>query len=159
MRLDELYPYWSYAHQQLLDTLEYLTDAQLEFRPHPQAESIQDIVLRLIRDERYWVGTLIAGYAEYRPSEKEHRTTASLIEALTVARQITERVLEPYSAAGLRAVRAVPADPARNRPETNMPVSRLLWQVVENELTAWGQVTLRLQDSKLLAPPRDARRN
>ncbi len=53
----------------------------------------------------------------------------------------------------------MPADPARNRLETNMPVSRLLWQIVETELAAWGQVTQRLQDSKLLAPPRDARRN
>ena len=159
MRLEELYPFWGYAHQQLLDTLEYVTDAQLEFRPHPQAESIQEIVLRLIRDERYWVGTLIAGFAEYRPIEKEHRTTGALIEALTVAREITERVLEPYSMVGLRAVRAVPADPSRNRPETNMPVSRLLWQVVENEMAAWGQITQRLEDSKLLAPPRDARRN
>ncbi len=159
MRLEELYPYLGYAHQQLLDTLEYLTDAQLDYRPHPQADSIQDIVLRFIRDERFWVGALIAGYAEYRPVEKEHRTTGTLIEALTVTREITERVLEPYSAAGLRAVRTVPADPARNRPETNMPVSRLLWQVVESELAAWGQVTQRLEDAKLFAPPRDARRN
>jgi hypothetical protein len=142
-----------------LDTLEYLTDAQLEYRPSPQADSIQDIVLRLIREERFWVGSLIAGYAEYRPLEREHRTTGTLIEALTVTREITARVLEPYTPEGLRAVRTVPADPGRNRPETNMPVSRLLWQVVENELAAWGQVTQRMEDSKLLAPQRDVRRN
>ncbi len=159
MRLDDLYPYWGYTHQQLLDTLEYLTDSQLEYRPSPQADSIQDIILRLVREERFWVGTLIAGYAEYRPIEKEHRTTGTLIEALTVTREITERVLEPFSADGLRAVRTVPADPGRNRPETNMPVSRLLWQVLENELGALGQVILRLEDSKLLTLSRDVRRN
>jgi hypothetical protein len=159
MRLEELYPYWSYTHQQLLDTLEYLTDAQLDYRPYPQAESIQDIVLRFIRDERFWIGALVAGYTEYRPVEKEHRTTGTLVEALTVTREITERVLEPYSLPGLRAVRTVPADPIRNHPETNMPISRLLWQVVESELATLGQIMLRLQDCKLTAPPRDARRN
>jgi uncharacterized damage-inducible protein DinB len=159
MRLEELYPYWDYAHQQVLDTLEYLTEAQLEYRPHPQADSIQDIVLSLIRDERYWVGTLIAGYAEYRPVEKEHRTASTLIEALTVTREITARILEPFAPEGLRAVRTVPANPARNQPETNMPVSRLLWQVVESELATWGQITLRLADSRLISPPRDSRRN
>jgi hypothetical protein len=40
-----------------------------------------------------------------------------------------------------------------------MPISRLLWQVVESELATLGQVMLRLQDCKLTAPPRDVRRN
>ena len=159
MRLEELYPYWSYVHQQLLERLELLTEAQLEYRPHPETQSVRDIVLRLIREERYWIGTLIAGYAEYRPVEGEHRTAAALIEALTVTREITTRVMEPFSPPGLRAVRAVPADPGRNLPETNMPVSRLIWQVVEQELTAWGQVTQRLDDLKKVPLVRDFRRN
>ncbi|MBV9852757.1 MAG: hypothetical protein JO250_24115 [Armatimonadetes bacterium] len=159
MRLEQLYPDWGLTHQQLLETLEFLTDAQLEYRPHPETPSIRDIVLRLIREERYWIGTLIASFAEYRPVEAEHRTTGQLIEALTVTRQITVRVMEPYSTEGLRAVRAVPADPAQNRPETNMPVSRLIWHAVEQELMAWGQITQRLDDFKKLGPPRDVRRN
>lgn len=159
MRLEEIYPYWDHVHQRLLETLEYVTDAQLEYRPHPMADSIRDIVLGFLKVERYWVGALIAGYDEYRPIEREHRTTGALLEALTVTREITRRVLEPYSPEGLRAVRNVPGDPAENRPETNMPVSRLLWHVVESELTAWGQVQQRLADSKLIDPPRDARRN
>ena len=36
-----------------------------------------------------------------------------------------------------------------------MPVSRLLWQVMELELAAWGQVTQRLDDFKKLPPIRD----
>ena len=67
--------------------------------------------------------------------------------------------MEPFAPQGLRAVRTVPADPARNWPETNMPVSRLLWQVVEAELAAWGQVTQRLDDFKKMPPIRDYRRN
>ena len=69
-----------------------------------------------------------------------------------MTREITTRVMEPFSPPGLRAVRAVPADPAQNRPETNMPVSRLLWQVVEQELPAWGQVMQRLDDFKKASP-------
>ncbi len=159
MRLEEIYPFWGYVHQQMLDTLEYLTEAQLEYRPSPEAMSIRDIVLRLIRDERYWSGSLIAGYAEYRPLESEHRTVTLLIEGLTVTREITTRVMEPYSVQGLRAVRAVPADPSQNRLETNMPISRLLWQVLELELMAWGQITQRLDDFKKMSPIRDFRRN
>lgn len=159
MRLEELYPDWSYRHQQLLETLEYLPDAQLEYRPHPEAESIRDIALRLIREERYWAGTMIAGYEEYRPVAAEHQTGRTLVEALIVAREITARVLEPYSREGLRAVRAVPADPARNQPETNVPVSRLLWNVVEAEIAAWGRISQRLEDARLARPPHDVRRN
>ena len=159
MRLEELYPYWGHAHQQLLDTLEYLSEAQLEYSPYPETPSVRDIVLRLIREERYWIGTLIAGYAEYRPIDSEHRTRGTLIEGLTVTREITTRVMEPFSPQGLRAVRTVPADPSRNWPETNMPVSRLLWQVIETELASWGQVTQRLDDFKKMPPVRDYRRN
>lgn len=159
MRLEELYPFWGYTHQQLLDTLEYLSDAQLEYRPNGDAQSIRDIALDLVRQERYWIGTLIAGYLEYRPVASEHRTAKALIEALTVTREITVRVLEPLSPPGLRAVRTVPADPAQNRPETNMPISRLVWQVVESELAAWGQIQMRLQDFKGSGLARDVRRN
>ena len=159
MRLEELYPFWGYVHQQLLDTLEYLTEAQLDYHPYADTPSIRDIMLRLIRDERYWAGTLIAGYAEYRPLDGDHRTAAALIEGLRVTREITTRVMDPYSAPGLRAVRTVPADPSQNRPETNMPVSRLMWQVVELELAAWGQITQRLDDFKKMPPIRDFRRN
>ena len=76
-----------------------------------------------------------------------------------MAREVTPRVLEPFSSEGLRAVRTVPADPQTNRPETNMPIGRIFWHVLELELTAWGQIMLRLDDFKKLPPIRDFRRN
>ncbi len=152
MRIEELYPYWGNAHQQLLEAVELLTPAQLDAKPYDEARSIRQMVLNLIREERYWIGHLVAGYAIYQPRENDYPDAPALVEALTVTREITARVLEPLSPQGLRAVRTVPPDPATNRPETNMPISRLFWQVVEQEIFVWGQIAQRIADDKPRLP-------
>ncbi len=148
MTLRELYPYWGDVHQELLETVAALTPAQLEDVPHDDALSIRQIVLQFVRDERHWIGELVAGYAEYRPDRDEYPDGRALVEALAATRDVTRRILEPFSPEGLRAVRRVPGDPAANRHETNAPVSWLFWHVLELELMCSGQVAQRLRDSK-----------
>lgn len=146
MRLDELYPYWRDSHDDLLDTVAFLTDAQLDETPTAGAASLRDLLLDFLYQERYWVSHLVAGNAIERPRSDRYPNAASLGEALTAARQVTVRVLEPFSREGLRAVRHVPADPKANQPETNMPVAWLVWHVLEHEIALRGQVRLRLDD-------------
>ena len=148
MKLDELYPYWGDAHDELLDAVALLTEGQIDARPHPGAKNIRDILLDLVTVERFWITHLVAGNAYERPAADRCRDAASLVEALTAARQVTARVLEPFSREGIRAVRHVPADPQSNRPETNMPIASLVWHVLEREVFAWGQVRLRLDDAR-----------
>ena len=146
MKLDELYPYWQDTHDELLETVAYLTEDQIDARPQSGTKNIRDILLDLGTTERLWISHLVAGSAYERPQAALYSDASALIELLTATRQVTARVLEPFSREGLRAVRHVPADPQANRPETNMPVASLFWHVLEREIVAWGQVRLRLDD-------------
>ncbi len=106
------------------------------------------ILLDFIRAERYWIGGLVAGHAEYRPRLEDYPDGKALAEALAATREVTLRVLEPLGLDGLRAVRTVPGDPATNRYETNRPIGWLFWHVLELELILRGQVMQRLEDEK-----------
>ncbi len=148
MKLDEIAPYWRGAHEELLETVAMLTPDQLDARPRAGTASVRDILLGLAAAERFWVSHLVAGNAYERPRADQYPDAAALVELLAAARQVTMRVLEPFSREGLRAVRHVPADPQTNRPETNMPVAWLFQHVLEREIFAWGQVRLRLDDEQ-----------
>ena len=148
MKWEELYPWWDDAHQELVETVELLKEWQLEAEPGPSGRSLRQILLEFVRAERYWIGHLVAGHAEYRPQLDDFPDARSLAEALRAARQVSVRVLEPLGPDGLRAVRTVPAEPSANRLETNMPIGWLFWHVLELELILRGQVMQRLEDEK-----------
>ena len=148
MTLDELYPYWDDSHQEFVDTVEGLREWQLETVPGPSGRSLHQILLDLIRAERYWVGHLVNGFPESRPQAADFPDGPALAEALKATRAVTAQVLEPLGPDGLRAVRTVPGDPATNRYETNRPIGWLFWQVLELELICRGQVAQRLEDEK-----------
>ena len=148
MKLDELYPYWEAAHDDLIETVALLTEWQLDTEPGPGGRSLRQIILEFVRAERFWVGHLVAGYAEYRPRPGDFPTGKALAEALTAARAVTQRVLDPLGPEGLRAVRTVPSDPATNRHETNTPIGWMLWHVLELELICRGQIMQRIEDEK-----------
>jgi len=148
VKLDGLYPHWDDVHLELVDAVGLLKEWQLDSDPGPGGRTLREIVLDFVRAERYWVGHLAAGYAEYRPQTHEFPTGTALAEALTAARAVTVRALEPLGPDGLRAVRTVPSDPATNRHETNMPIGWLLWHVLELELICSGRVMQRLEDEK-----------
>ena len=147
MRIDELYPYWDDVHQDLLGTLEGLTEEQLEFRPRDCAYSIHQIVLDFAYQEQYLISHLVGGHAFDRPRAVDYADRASLVELLNATREVTAMVLDPYTTAGLRAVRTMPADPNNNQPETNVSVGWILWRTLEYEVFYYGQVKLRLEDS------------
>jgi uncharacterized damage-inducible protein DinB len=154
VRTDELYPYWPEVHQDLIERLDYLTDEHLDLKPHDGAESIKQIVLRFVETERFYAHHLAGGNDWERPSPSMYEDGAALVDLLNATREITERVMEPLTTAGLRSVRTVPGDPAENRPDTNMPVGWLLWHVMEREIECLGQVSLRLRDAKSKKPGR-----
>lgn len=148
MKLDELYPYWDAAHEDLVETVGLLNEWQLDTEPGPGGRSLRQIILEFVRAERFWIGQLVAGFAEYRPRPEDFPTGKALAEALSAARAVTQRVLDPLSVEGLRAVRTVPSDPATNRHETNTPIGWMFWHVLELELICRGQVMQRIEDEK-----------
>lgn len=148
MKLRDLYPYWLEAHQELLDMAAYLTETQLDARSPDGARSIRDLLVDFLYAERYGIAHLVGGNDYERPRRDRYTNAASLVEALVAARQVTERVLEPFSREGLRAVRHVSADQETNQPETNMPIAWLIWRLLEQEIAVLGQVRLRLDDQR-----------
>lgn len=154
MRTDELYPYWPEVHDDLIERLEYLTDEHVDLRPTDGTDSIKQIVLKFVETERFYAQHLAGGFDWERPSPSTYIDGPGLVELLRATREITERVTDPLTSAGLRSVRAVPGDPAENRPDTNMPVGWLLWHVLEREIECLGQVTLRLKDARAKKPGR-----
>jgi len=148
MRTDELYPYWNEVHEDLIDAIGYLDEDQVDDTPHDGARSIKQLVLKFIETERFYAQHLAGGYAYERPSPSAYVDGKALVDLLTATREVTGRVLDPLTAAGLRSVRTVPGDPAENTSDTNMPVAWLLWHVMEREIQCLGQVALRLADVK-----------
>lgn len=148
MTLDDLYPYWGDGHDDFVESVGLLKEWQLETDPGPGGRTLREIILEFVRAERYWAGQLVAGYAEYRPRLDDFPDGRSLAEALRAARAQTARALEPLGRDGLRAVRTMPADPATNRHESNVPIAWLFWHVLELELVCRGQVRQRLEDEK-----------
>lgn len=148
MKLSELYPYWNGVHDELLTTLHALDRERLNYKPVPGTQTIRQLALQLLEDERFWIAHLVAGFDTETPRPADFRTGAMLAEALAAQRMVTARVLEPFGALGLKSVRTVPADALPNRPEANMPVGWLFWHVLKRELMVWGQVQQRLEEAK-----------
>ena len=146
MKIQELYPYWGDTHNDLLELVELLTDDQLTYAPVASAPDTRQLLLNFLYEERYWVAYLVGGYVLERPIAADYPQARGLASAMRAARDVTARVLEPYTQEGLRAVRTLPADPAANRPETNVPVAWLVWRLLELEIFTWGQIAQRKED-------------
>lgn len=144
MTIEELYPYWNDAHEELLLELERLEEARWNDKPaHFKGGSVRQLVLHLIESERFWIGHIAQGGPKPEIRASDYPTKKDLIEGFQAARQATIRYLDMLEYESLRAVRAIPADPANNVPESNMPLSWVIWHVMEHEIYHWGQIALR----------------
>ena len=146
MQLNELYPFWGDIHQDLIDTIESLTEQQLAMRPAPPLPSVTEIVIEFVTEVRFYVGRLIGGNEYEAPRRSDYETVRALIDLLNATRELEQVVMAPFSREGLRAVRAVPADPKQNRPESNMTVAWLIWHAMEREIYHYGRIRQRIQD-------------
>ena len=143
MTLRDLYPYLSDIHEDLIERLSLLDDDYWTSRPCPPATlTVRQAVARAVERER----ALIQEIAQMRRPgssalEVSRLSNSDLLSELEATRVVTERYVATLAPEMLRTVRAVPADPARNIPESNMPLSWVLWSVVENEITAAALVS------------------
>jgi len=146
MRTDTLYPYWDLIHSELIDEVSLFTPEQMEAFPHPSSPSLRQIVVGFAVLERFQIGHLIGGYKFDRPVTAEYRTAAQLVDLLTTTREITDRVLAPINDSSLRSVRTLPASVELNRPETNVTVAWLVWDVLQHEIRCLGRIKQRFDD-------------
>ena len=146
MTLTDLYPYLSDTHDDFVERMSLLNDNEWTYRYClPDAVSLRQIVARCVGRERF----LILEIAQSRRPGSSALETASLSNAdllseMTATRAVTERYVATLAPEMLRTVRTVPADPKLNIPESNMPLSWVLWSVVENEIAAYANALLLL---------------
>ena len=149
MTLTELYPYLSDTHDDFVDRLDLLSDDEWNYRYClPYAISLRQIVARCVARERFLVLEIAQGRKPGSSAlETASLSNADLLSELTAARAVSERYVATLAPEMLRSVRAVPADPQLNVPESNMPLSWVLWSVVENEIAAYANALLLLSMS------------
>jgi hypothetical protein len=146
MRTETIYPYWEMLHDELIDIVSLLTEHQIEETPHPESKSLRQIIVGFAAHERFQIGHLVGGNRYDRPFTAEYATGAELTDLLTATREITDRVLGPLNPASLRSVRTLPADTETNRPETNVTVAWLIWDVLQHEVRCLGKIQQRFDD-------------
>lgn len=141
-----MYPYWEVVHGEFLDFVGLLTEHQIQETPLSGGHSLGQIIVTFAALERFQIAHLIGGHRYDRPVRAEYDGGDQLVELLSVTREITDRVLLPMNAASLRSVRTLPASIERNRPETNVPVTWLVWDVLQEEIRCLGKVSQRFED-------------
>jgi len=149
MKLEDLYPYWPAAHEELVDKLRYIDDAAWEAAPlGPGFGSIRLLVQRYINFERHWMIEIVQG-------RKAEAVTASMlhgredyISEFKSVRAATDHYLAALPSDALRSVRTAPADPVINEIERNVPLSWILWRLMEEELMTFGQIRALVDYSK-----------
>lgn len=147
MTIPELYPYWSDAHEELMLELQRLDETRWDDKPaHLAGGSVRQLVLHLIQSERFWIGRVAQGGPMPQIQGSDYPTKQALIEGFRAAREATIRYLDMLKYESLRAVRTIPADTENNIPESNMPLSWVIWHVMEHEIYHWGQIALRSLD-------------
>lgn len=147
MTIQELYPYWHDTHEEFLLELERIEESRWDDKPcHLAGGTIRQLVLHLIETERFWIGHVAQGGPPPQISGTDYPTKQALIEGFQAAREATIRYLDMLKYESLRAVRTIPADPENNIPESNMPLSWVVWHVMEHEIYHWGQIVLRSLD-------------
>ncbi|HEY3331352.1 MAG TPA: DinB family protein [Capsulimonadaceae bacterium] len=156
MRMTELYPYWSDAHDEMIELLEWLPVAVWDYRPDANVRSIRQIALHLLDRERFWIVHLAQEGAWDRPLPRDFATPDLLIEGLVAMRKQTQLYVESLKPEMLRAVRSIPTDADTNSPATNRPISWLIWQVLQHEMYHFGQIQMRRYDQA--EPGSEARR-
>ena len=144
MDVESLYPYWEDTHLELVELLEWLPEAVWDYRPGlNDIRSIRQIVLHMIERERYWIVHIAREGPFGRPDPGDFRTPELLIEGLTAVRRQTMLYVASLKPMTLRTVRTIPTDADMGMPETNRPISWLLWQVAQHEIYHYGQIQAR----------------
>ena len=141
MKLDLLYPYWTPAHEDLVEKLRFISDEQWNAMPAGESNvSIRLLVYRFIQFERLWMHKIAQGRELEPLPVSDFKCREDYISEFEAERARTIVYLDSLPVEALRAVRVAPADPATNDVERNVPLSWIVWRVLEEELMTYGQV-------------------
>jgi uncharacterized damage-inducible protein DinB len=143
MKASDLYPYWEEIHEDLIESLSWLPEEILDFKPlGSQQRSIRQLVGHMIDRERYWIVKIVQGLDSEPIKASNLANGELLIETVEATRARTLLLIDSLEPPMLSAVRVAPADSQTNEPETNRQIAWFIWQVVQNEIYHFGQIQM-----------------
>jgi len=147
MTIADLYPYWNDSHAEFMEALNAIEDELWGRTPAGrEGRTIAEIAFHVIETECFWIGEVAQSGPKNRLDPANYPTKGALIEGIEAARSATILYLDVLKYESLKSVRGIPADPKNNVPETNMPLSWIIWHVMEHEIYHWGQIVRRAED-------------
>lgn len=146
MNTQELFGHWNDVRAGLVEALNQLTDAQLDFTPRPGLWSLRETVLHIAVTEDGW----LRYYAENRwhedlPEPAGYPTVASLKAFLAETHAATEAQFAADADALLAQVRPLPWGKQRT-------MDWIVWHVLEHEIHHRGEIYLMLGLMGIEAP-------
>ena len=135
----QLFDHWAEVRRGLLQALDMLTDAQLDFVPGPGLWSLGTVARHIASAEegwfRYRVTHEAVGFPVY--SQADYPTVADIKQLLTEVHARTERFLAGVDAAELE--RQVPTGDG-----ISDSLRWIIWHVLEHEIHHRGEIYLML---------------
>ena len=146
MNASTLFGYWTQVRQGLFDALDKLTDAQLDFVPHPGLWSLRETVFHIAGTEDGWLRYYTANrWHEDSFKAQDYPTVADLKALLVKVHQETEAQFAQDADALMEKVAQLPWGS-----ETTMGWA--VWHVLEHEIHHRGEVFLMLGMQGIEAP-------
>ena len=130
-------------HNEILEALEGLPPAALDWTPGPEMNSISVLVYHLTGSERYWIGDIAAQESSHRDRDAEFRVHDMgpdiLRKRLTDNLEYVRQVLDKMSIQDLESVRVLPSG------RRELTVAWALLHALEHATLHLGQIQITRQ--------------
>jgi uncharacterized damage-inducible protein DinB len=130
-------------HNDILEVLEGLPPAALDWTPGPDMNSISVLVFHLTGSERYWIGDIAAQEPSHRDRDAEFRvhdmSLDILKKRLTDNIEYARQVLDKMSVQNLETVRVLPSG------KRELTVAWALLHALEHTTLHLGQIQITRQ--------------
>ena len=148
MKAMDVFFHWAQVRGELLQALDRLDDAQLDFVPGPGLWSVGDTVRHIANAEEGWFRYGVERqYEEWPPaySAADYPTVAAIKQLLADVHAQTEAYLAPLTWEDLETVIETPWGRKR-------PLKWIVWHVIDHEIHHRGEVFLMLGLMGVAAP-------
>lgn len=130
-------------HNDILEAIEGLPSAALDWSPGPDMNSISVLVVHLTGSERYWIGDIATQESSHRDRDAEFRVhdveLDVLIKRLADHMEYARRALNNMSMQDLETVRALPSG------KREITVAWALLHALEHATLHLGQIQITRQ--------------
>jgi uncharacterized damage-inducible protein DinB len=143
----ELFGHWRVVRRGLVEALDQVSDAQLDFVPHEGLWSLRMVALHIAEAEEGWFRHVVTGELATWPQFKveAYPTVDALKQVLTRVHGQTEAYLATIDVGDLERIIDTPW-------EEEIPLRWIVWHVLEHEIHHRGEIFLMLGLMDMRAP-------